>query len=447
MTRDVRGLPVSPASAAALEAYERGADGLLGWDRDALEHFRAASGADPGFALAHAGAGVSLFLEERFDEARTAMEAARRTVAGQSDRERSHVEALALLVTGKPADAERAMREHLATWPRDTTVVQRLYFIWFWQGRFPEMLELTSALVRWSPGESYLLGLHAFALEQADRCDEAVRVAQAAITSNPRDAWAIHALAHALYEMASFDTGIRRLPPIIHPCTHLGWFRNHLLWHLTLMFLAASDYARASTLGRTVFERVPSAIAGDLHDSISLLWRLDLAGLDVKARWRPFVEIARSRLDRQGLLFHAVHLAMALAAGGDWDTAGRQLGLLRERVAKDRSGLIGEVVVPLVEGVHAFAGGDWRRAIEWIEPLRPRIVEIGGSRAQRDVFHDTLLEACFRAGDMDRAERLVAERVARRPDHCWRTRRVHARGGSRAASPSQLGGTGAPRRS
>ncbi len=426
MTRDDRGLPVTVTSAPALEAYERGAEGLLAWDRTALDHFRLAADADPALALAHAGAGVCLFLEERFDEARGAMEAARRAVTGQSDRERSHVDALALLVSGQPADAERTMREHLVAWPRDAVVAQRLYFIWFWQGRFPEMLALTSGLVRWSPGESYLLGLHAFALEQADRCDEAVRVAEAALTGNPRDAWAVHALAHALYELAAFDTGIRRLPPTIHPCRQLGWFRNHLLWHLTLMFLAAGDYARASSLGRAVFERAPSAIAGDLHDSISLLWRLELAGLDVKARWRPFVEIAGTRLNRQGLLFHAVHLAMALAAGGDWPTAGRQLGMLRERAAKDPSGLTGEVVVPLIEGVHAFAGGHWRRAIERIEPLRPRIVEIGGSRAQRDVFHDTLLEACFRAGDMERAERLLAERLARRPDHCWRTRRLRA---------------------
>jgi hypothetical protein len=251
-------------------------------------------------------------------------------------------------------------------------------------------------------------------------------VARAAITRNPRDAWAIHALAHALYEMAAFDTGVRRLPPTIHPCTHLGWFRNHLLWHLTLMFLAAGDYERASTLGRRVFERAPSSIPGDLHDSISLLWRLGLAGLDVTARWQPFVQIAGSRLGRQALLFHAVHLAMALAAGGDWATAGRQLEMLRERAGKDRRGLVRDVVLPLVEGLHAFAGGDYRRAVERIEPLRPRLVEIGGSRAQREVFHDTLLEACFRAGDLERAERLLAERVARRPDHLWRTRRVRA---------------------
>ena len=72
-----------------------------------------------------------------------------------------------------------------------------------------------------------MLGLHAFALEQAGRCDEAVRAAEAAILRNPLDAWSIHALAHAIYEMAAFDTGIGRLPPAIHPCTHLNWFRNH----------------------------------------------------------------------------------------------------------------------------------------------------------------------------------------------------------------------------
>ena len=420
--RDGAGLTVTTATPAALEAYERGREGLLGWDRSALDQFRAATAHDPDLALAHAGAGVCLFLDERFEEARAAIEAARRTVAGQSERERSHVESLALLVTGKPPDAERAMKEHLAGHPRDLVVLQRLYFIWFWQGRFPEMLGLTNTLTRHSPGCSYMLGLHAFALEQAGRCDEALRVAQAALLRNPRDAWAIHALAHALYEMAAFDTGIRRLPPAVHPCTNLNWFRNHLLWHLALMHLAAGEYERASVLGRRVFERTPSSIAGDLHDSISLLWRLQLIGLDVRERWRPFVDIAGGRLNRQGLLFHAVHLAMALAGGGDWETAGKQLGMLRERVAKDRSGFTGEVVVPLVEGLQAFAGGDYARAIERIEPLRPRLVEIGGSRAQRDVFHDTLLEACFRAGDMERAQRLLAERIARRPDHCWARR-------------------------
>lgn len=87
---------------------------------------------------------------------------------------------------------------------------------------------------------------------------------------------------------------------------------------------------------------------------------------------------------------------MTLAAGGDWATAERQLQGLRDRAPKDRSKLVGDVLVPLIESLHAFAAGDYRRTVERIEPTRPCIVELGGSRAQRDVFHDTMIEACLR---------------------------------------------------
>jgi hypothetical protein len=107
--------------------------------------------------------------------------------------------------------------------------------------------------------------------------------------------------------------------------------------------------------------------------------------------------------------------------------------MLRERVPKDRTGLTGDVLVPVVEAVHAFGGGNYRQVIDRLEPVRPRIVELGGSRAQRDVFHDTLLEACFRAGDGDRAARLLADRAAHRPDAYWATRRSGVQRRERAA--------------
>jgi tetratricopeptide (TPR) repeat protein len=420
MRDDAYGLPATTSNAAALDRYDEGVRQLLGWGRGALNAFREAAALDPGLALAHAGAAVCLFLEEQFAGARTAAEAARVAAAGQTAREQSHVEAVALLVGARPVQAERAMTEHLAAWPRDVVVLQRLYFVWFWQGRSPEMLALTTRVLPTYGDDSFVLGLHAFGLEQADRCREAVGAAETAMARNPRDAWAIHALAHALYEMAAFEEGVDRLPPAIHPCQHLNWFRNHLVWHLTLMHLSRGDYTRAVRMSRAAFERAPSAIAGDLHDSIALLWRQDLVGLPVgAARWGPFAAIARERLDRQGLLFHAAHLAMALGGAGDWATAETQMQMLRQRALKDATGLVGGVLIPLAEGLQAFARAEYRTAIDRIEPLRPRIVELGGSRAQRDVFHDTLLEACFRAGDAERATRLLAVRVARRPDHYW----------------------------
>jgi tetratricopeptide (TPR) repeat protein len=421
MARDAYGLDVMTSSPGALATYDRAAGALLGWRADALSLFRAAAAEDPGLGIAHAGAAVCLFLEERFGEARAATEAAR-AAGGGSERERSHVGALTLWTGGEVDDAARAMRTHLGTWPRDLLVAQRLYFILFWQGRFPDMLALTESLRAHYPGDSFMLGLHAFALEEAGRCDEAIDAATAALALDPRDAWTVHALAHALYESAAFDAGVARLPAAIHPCRGLNWFRNHLLWHLALLFFARGDYARASAMSRATFERAPSAIPGDLHDSISLLWRLELAGHPVAERWRPFAAIARQRLTRPGLLFHSAHVAMALAAGGEWTDAERHLALLRERAPKDASGVTGDVLVPLIEGLHAFAGRDYARTVARVEPLRGRIVELGGSRAQRDVFHDTLFEAAIRAGDAARAERFVAERIARRPDRLWLAR-------------------------
>jgi tetratricopeptide (TPR) repeat protein len=423
--KDAYGLPVTTTSAAALTAYDRAVDSALGWKANALDLFREATAADPQLAVAHAGAAACLLLEERFDEARAASEAARAAAATSSvsDRERSYVEGVTLWTAGKLPEAERAMRSHLERWPTDLAIVQRLYFIFFWTGQFPAMLEATTALLPHHAQSSYMMGMHAFALEEAGRCDEAARLAERAVATNCGDAWSIHALAHALFESGQFDRGIGALPAAIAPCTGLNWFENHLWWHLALMHLSRGEYERVSTMSRERFEREPSSIAGNLHDSLSLLWRFELAGRPAGDRWTPLAAIARERINRTGLLFHVAHLAMALAGARDWASAEQQAELLRKRAPKDPTGLMGDVTLPLVEGIHAFGAGDYARTIAKIEPIRPRIVQLGGSRAQRDVFHDTLLEACFRAGDADRAERLLTERVARRADHFWTTRR------------------------
>jgi tetratricopeptide (TPR) repeat protein len=425
MLRDQFGQPLTTASAAAVEAYNRAVTGFLEWSASNVEAFRAATAEDPQLAVAHAGLAVSLFMDERFAEARTAAQTARAASAVASERERAHVEALALFVEVRIPEAETRMRQHVRRYPRDLMIGQRLYFVWFFQGRFHEMRDLTGTLLSLFDAESTVPGLHAFALEELGDCDAALRLADAAVRRNPEDTWAVHTLAHALYEMASFDSGVERMPGAIDGCTRVGWYRNHLLWHVVLMHLGRGDYDQASALTHTVFEREPSPLQLDMRNSVSLLWRFALGGMDVAARWAPFTEMARLNMDRpEDLPFHHPHLAMALAGGGDWAAAAQHLAIVRAKIPPAGTGLIAEIVVPLIQGLHAFAARDWPGTIRWIEPLRPRIIEVGGSRAQRDVFHDTLLEACFRAGDGERAHRLLAERVVRRPDHYWLTRRL-----------------------
>ncbi len=416
MLKDAYGLDVSTSDRAAVDAYDRGVRGLLGFGADTIESFRAAVAADPDFALARAGLAVSLYLMEKIPEGRGQMELATTAAAPLPPRERRHVEALALWVAGRGNDAVPLMKEILAEHPRDPLLMQRLYFIYFWQGRSADMLELTQSVLPALGDDSYTLGYHAFALEETRRFDEALTLAERALALNPKNAWAVHAVAHVMYERGENDRGADALPPRIHPCDHLGYFRNHLLWHLALLHLAEGRYERVAKMFQSVFGDIPIAIGSDLQDSVSLAWRLDLFGHPDPKRWAHLGAAARGWLDMPLLLFHDLHVGMALAASGDWTAAELQLERLRGRGKKTRNVTLPEVVVPLLEGLHAFARGEYAEAVRKIDPIEGRIVEVGGSHVQREVFHDTLLAAALR-GDLEgRATALLERRLAKRPN-------------------------------
>jgi tetratricopeptide (TPR) repeat protein len=339
------------------------------------------------------------------------------------ERERRHIEALALWVGGRGNEAADVIKAILAEHPRDVVLLQRLYFIHFWQGRSGDMLDLTGSVVDAFEEDSFVLGLHAFSLEENRRFDEGLALAERAMALNPKDAWAVHAMAHVHYERGDNARGIEALPPRIHPCDHLGYFKNHLLWHLALMHLAEGRYERVERLFQGVFGDIPITAGSDLQDAVSLAWKLDLFGHPDPRRWQHLGAAARGWLDLPLLLFHDAHVAMALAAAGDWASAELQLDRLRQRGKKTRNATLPEVLVPLIEGLHAFARGEYRAAVERIEPIDARIVEVGGSHAQRELFHDTLLAAALRAELYDRARPLLDRRLGKRPNpgHYWTT--------------------------
>lgn len=416
---DAYGLPLTTGSRAAVDAHDRGVRSLLGFGADAIDCFRHAVAADPDLVLARAALAVALYLDEQIPAARAEMERAvadgAARAASLTPRERRHLEALRLFVGGRGNDGIAVMREILADFPRDMVLMQRLYYIFFWQGRSAEMLQLTGSVLPALGDDGFAWGYHAFALEENGRYDEALPLAERAVARNPRDAWAVHAIAHVHYERGDNRRGIESLPSRIHPCDHLGYFKNHLLWHLALLHLADGDYERAGRLFDSVFGRIPIGIASDLQDSVALAWRLDLFGRPDPARWARLGPAAARWLEMPLLLFHDLHVGMALAASGDWANAELQLDRLRQRSTRSKNPTLGEVVVPLLEGLHAFARGDYATAVARIEHVDARIVEVGGSHAQREVFHDTLLAAALR-GRQPRAAQLLERRLAKRPN-------------------------------
>jgi hypothetical protein len=105
--------------------------------------------------------------------------------------------------------------------------------------------------------------------------------------------------------------------------------------------------------------------------------------------------------------------------GGDaLDTRLAQL----EARAADGKLAPGGCAIELCRGVQAFAAGDNEGAVRLLEPAISELARIGGSHAQRQLWEDTLIVACMRAGNGDKAARRISARLDCRPsarDEAW----------------------------
>jgi hypothetical protein len=122
--QDRYGLPISTDSSEAAEAYRAGIDLMLSSWPGAAEAFERASADDPEFALAQIGRARIHSFYQQGDAARQRAAAARDLVRRRgTERERSHVDILALAVEGKSAAALASALRHLESWPRDAVVM------------------------------------------------------------------------------------------------------------------------------------------------------------------------------------------------------------------------------------------------------------------------------------------------------------------------------------
>jgi len=156
-----------------------------------------------------------------------------------------------------------------------------------------------------------------------------------------------------------------------------------------------------------------------LNDSAALLWRWSLySGTMPPVPPDEVRDLAAPAAARPGPAFRDAHAALAFAVAGDEIYMGQMIDRLRA-LADQGDTLAGEVTLPLVRGIHAFAQGAYGEAARLMEPLfdAPRLdqlARIGGSHAQREVFEDTMLEAYLRAEQFEKAEAMLRTRLQRR---------------------------------
>jgi hypothetical protein len=422
--QDRYGLPLTTVSSRAVDAYVEGVDRLLSARPGADRCFLDAVDADPDFALGHIALGRTYQLRLRPADARAEAAKARALLRGVTPRERGHVETIARVIDGDATGGLEAVRAHTAEYPRDALVLA-LNFGAFGLISFAGRADHDAVMLEFFDGFADAYGddwwfqfAHAWAHTEAGHVAEGGRRMEHAFALNPRNANAVHGVAHAFYEAGDPRGGEDFVSGWLPGYEREGSLHCHLTWHVALFELVRGDVARA----RAAFEdgirsrAAPQAPATNvLTDGVSLLWRLMLDGSPVaREEWLELAEYARQNFPATAPHFHELHCMMAFAAAGQWDLYERRLGELRDRHAR---GVLppGAVVPALAEGFGAFVRGDYAAAARVIEPVAADVVRVGGSHAQQDVFDETLIAAWLHTGEADRAASALRARLERRP--------------------------------
>ncbi len=424
--KDARDLAVSTSSAQALDHFETALTQFHSYTGDPLATMQQALQADPEFALAHLFNAFAMYTatERRYLPAvRESIAKASALRSKMNARERDLLDAAELLADGKWRNASRAFDSILIEYPRDALAIQTAHLMDFFQGDALNLRNrISRVLPHWSeqtPGYSYILGMHAFGLEECNQYPEAEGAARRALELQPRDGWAVHALAHVMEMQGRVGEGIDWIQSREADWAPDSMFAPHLWWHLALFNMDLGKFDAALDLFDEKLMGPQSDMILVLLDATALLWRLHLEGVNVGARFERVADLWKGKLEDEAgyYAFNDVHAMMSFAATGRSGEIARLRRAMRNAVKGDASNaaMTREVGLPLADGLLAFAKSQHAEAIHAIEPVRDIANRFGGSHAQRDLLTLTLIDASIHAGDQRRARHYIAERSVHKP--------------------------------
>lgn len=422
--QDRYGLPISTTSDAAAEAYRRGMDLMLAAWPGTEQAFDAAIAADADFALAHAARSRMHLVYADMAQAQAKAAKARELVARNgTERERSHVEILALTTEGQPVKALELALAHLEQWPRDATIMA-LPLGAFGLFAFSGMADHDQARVdlcerhkaHYGDDWWFLTNL-GWAHTENNNVTIGRRITQQGFDKRRENANAVHSLLHAMFEDGSLNDADALVTDWLPGYDRSGLLYGHVCWHHALLSLERGDTKAAAAI---YAERLQPKInlAAPLNmmtDGVSLMWRLEAAGMQVqKDLSTDLASYAERWFPRTGNAFAEVHMAMLAALTDNRASLDNRIAELNARHAKGKLPA-GSVVPETCRAVRAFADQDYQACAAILEPVAADVVRIGGSHAQREMIEDTLLIALMKSGQAAKARRLLDQRLHRRP--------------------------------
>jgi tetratricopeptide (TPR) repeat protein len=377
--------------------------------------------AAPDFALGQAIRGVSCLLLGRAEMVEIARQAYAAALAGApaTMREIAFVHALGDWLNGRPSRAAARMQVILTLNPRDALAMKMIQAIHFVMGRPQAMrASVEGVLDAWDdhPARGYLLGCHAFALEETGDYARAEAQGRMGVALAPDDAWGLHAVAHVFDMTGRARAGLDWLTGREASWAHCNNFRFHVWWHRALMHLDLGQHDAALALYDADIRAERTDDYRDISNGASLLARLELEGVDVGSRWEELADLSEQRATDGCLAFADLHYMLALC-GGERDSAAAGLIARMQATrpaANEAQAVIAHPGLHVAQGLQAFAAGEYSVAWMHLRAGRADLQRIGGSHAQRDVFDRITIEAALRGGYTEAAEALLRDRMARR---------------------------------
>jgi tetratricopeptide (TPR) repeat protein len=419
--QDARGCAVSTRSAAALGHLESALESMLSYFGDPLLALDAAIASDPGWGHPRVLKASLLLTLGEFEPARQAADelAAAAPLAGNA-REKAHLAAARAAAEGEWDTACESWERILVDHPRDIAALLFAHLFDFYRGdalnlrRRPERV-----LPQWSPElplYGYVLGMHAFGLEESGHYGQAEDAGRAALEVNRRDPWAIHAVTHVFEMQGRHEDGSRWLGGRAADWAVDNGFAFHNWFHAALFHLERMDTAAALSV---YDEHLAPATDMALQrvDGTAILWRLKLLGVDVAGRFDRLRAFWHDRGPSAGFYaFNDVHSLLAHIGAGAGDEPARARESLLACMAMPEScgssnrRMASEIGLPLARALTAYAQEDYATAAEGLLQVRDRAHGFGGSHAQRDILTLTLLDAAVRSRQPALARHILQER-------------------------------------
>lgn len=427
MLKDRYGNPASTKSQAALAHYNDALDLIRVYRGDPVAALDAALAEDPDFGGAWAArAGLLVTATDKAYAEETTKSLRAGAASNLNDRE-------AQILRGAQDWAEGRYNEGTARWarvaqesPRDALAVQYAHVGCFFLGLQSDLrdipLQALRAFKKGEDGYSFVQGMAAFGLEECGDYARADIYGRQAVDADPRDGWAVHAVAHVNEMRGDLEAGIPWLADTADQWAPDSGFSYHNFWHLALLHLDKGDIPQVLKLFDEKVRPNPDAqIVLEWIDASALLWRLHLEGVDVGDRFEKLAACWQRAGEDAFYAFNDLHAIMAFLGAGRATDAERTLKAMRAAATDtaDNAYMTRKVGLPLAEAFIAFEAGRYSECVDKIAATRGIAQRFGGSHAQRDVLTLTALHAALRGGMASTAEAFAAERLAHKPQSPW----------------------------